>query len=278
MDTDEKLVIARPFVKMAGGKTRLLPELLKRLPKTFGAYHEPFVGGGALFFELSAVFGTGKKFRISDVNEDLIAAYRTIRDAPSDLIRRLRRMKNEEDFYYRMRARKPGGRGDNEWARAARMIYLNKTCYNGLHRVNRQGQFNVPFGHYLYPKICDAENILACSYALHKVEITHRPYTETLKNVSAGDLVYCDPPYLPIAETDFTAYDSNGFGWAHHVELHAFAVELKRRGVHVMISNSASPRIRSLYRKGFKIEEIEAPRSIGASGSTRGYVTELIIT
>jgi DNA adenine methylase len=276
---------ARPFVKMAGGKTKLLPELLKRLPKKFNAYHEPFVGGGALFWELRAIFGlaSSRRFRISDINTDLISAYREVRDNPSELIRRLRGMKNNERFYYRVRAinldELPVNTPGIESARAARMIYLNKTCFNGLHRVNRRGQFNVPFGRYANPAICDAENLLVCSRLLRNVEITSRPFFDTLDLAQPGDLVYCDPPYLPISETsNFTSYDSNGFGWSDHVRLHDFARQLKAKGVHVMISNSASPRIRDLYRKGFRVDEVQAPRSINATGSKRGNVTELIIT
>lgn len=277
---------ARPFVKMAGGKTKLLPELLRRVPKTFATYYEPFVGGGALFFELRATFGASKSRRyvIGDTNADLIHAYREIRDRPDDLIRRLRGMKNNEAFFKKVRAfnldtLEPTTPGINS-ARAARMIYLNKTCFNGLHRVNRKGEFNVPFGHYAKTKICDESNLRACQAALQGVSISNASFTVTSEDAKEGDFVYFDPPYLPISDTsDFTAY-STPFAWTHHVALYEHAKRLKERGVHVLISNSASPRIVKLYGedRAFKVETIAAARSINAHGDKRGKIQELLIT
>ncbi len=278
-------VKARPWCKMAGGKTKLLPELLRRMPKKFGTYYEPFVGGGALFFELRATFGTKRRYVLGDTNQNLVIAYREIRDRPHDLIRRLRGMKNNEKFFYAVRAidlealhdATPG----RDSARAARLIYLNKTCFNGLHRVNRAGKFNVPFGYYANPPICDEQNLLACSRALKKVALFNQTFDATAADASKGDFVYFDPPYLPLSSTsNFTAYDSAGFGWSHHIALHDTARALKKRGVHVMISNSANKRIIELYRStgDFKVETIQAARSINAQGGGRGKIAELVIT
>jgi DNA adenine methylase len=275
---------ARPFVKMAGGKTKLLPELLKRVPKKFGSYCEPFVGGGAFFFELRGTFGTSKRYFLGDTNSDLIHAYREIRDRPHDLLRRLRGMKNNEAFFKKIRAWNPDALDPATdglaSARAARMIYLNKTCFNGLHRVNRKGEFNVPFGHYANPKIADKENILACSKALQRVAVSDAPFAVTSEDAKPGDLVYFDPPYLPLSETsNFTAYGAP-FLWAQHVALYEHAKKLKARGVHVLLSNSASPRIVKLYGedRAFKVDVIAAARSINSHGDKRGKIQELIIS
>jgi DNA adenine methylase len=281
-------VRARPFVKMAGGKSKLIPELLARMPSTFENYYEPFVGGGALFFYLSASSTLSKTasdrercFVIGDTNEDLIASYRAVRDTPRDLVRRLRGMKNTEAFFRKVReidlSQLPGDTMGLTAATAARFIYLNKTCFNGLHRVNRAGQFNTPFGHYPKPAICDEANLRACSRVLKRAAIRNGPFAATVVDAKPGDLVYFDPPYMPIAEQSFTSYSANGFGYGQHAELAGCARELRARGVHVMISNSDTARVRALY-EGFTIHEVQAARSINATGSGRGKITELIIT
>ncbi len=257
------------------------------MPKKFGSYHEPFVGGGALFFELQRAFGDKIRYVLGDTNRDLIVAYREVRDQPGELLRRLRAMqkKNTEAFYYRVRdfdiesidPLVPGA----DSARAARMIYLNKTCFNGLHRVNRAGRFNVPYGYRVKPNIADEIAIGAASRALQGSTLRHCSFVETAKHAARGDFVYFDPPYMPLSETsNFTAYGSDGFGWTHHVELYRVAGALKARGVHVLISNSANPRIMKLYKNDpdFKVETIEAARSINATGHGRGKIKELIIT
>lgn len=279
---------AKPFCKWAGGKRALLPELLARMPKNWNRYYEPFVGGGALFFALRAR-DVNTEFFLSDTNGDLINAYREIRERPNQLIRRLRGMKNDERFYYRVRDFDidtiPDDEPGKESARAARFIYLNRTCFNGLYRVNRSGRFNVPFGGYASPLICDAKNIKAVSRALRKVHLYRLPFHVTMlqstrgrDTPSAGDFVYFDPPYMPMTKTSmFTAYTPNGFGFAQHTQLRDVALELKRRGVHVMISNSNHPEIRKLYAKGFKVEEVTASRSVAANHERRGAIIDLII-
>lgn len=275
---------ARPFVKMAGGKTKLLPELLRRIPKTFATYYEPFVGGGALFFELRATFGAGKSRRyvIGDTNADLIHAYREIRDRPDDLIRRLRGMKNNERFFKQVRAFNldtldPTTPGLNS-ARAARMIYLNKTCFNGLHRVNRKGEFNVPFGHYAKTKICDEPNLRACQSALQGVSISNASFLVTSEDAKEGDFVFADPPYYPLNAGSFVAYGACVFGRADHTRLRDHMLRLKERGVQVMITNSDTPEVRELYADGFTIERVMVPRAINSNGAKRGAVGEVIIT
>jgi DNA adenine methylase len=276
-------VIAKPFIKSAGGKTRLLPELLARIPSDFGTYYEPFVGGGALFFAVEAKFGSARRYTIGDTNKDLITAYREIRDGHSELLRRLRYMAKRDNakFYARVRAFDPDTLptylpGASS-ARAARFIYLNKTCFNGLHRVNRSGQFNVPYGKYVRPNICDEDNILACVSALASVVIHEKPFTQTVLAAVEGDFVYFDPPYYPLHSGSFTRYHHSGFGHAMHVMLRDLALTLKRRGVRVLLSNSDTPEVRELY-KGFKIEQIMAARSINAKGDGRGKIAELLIS
>lgn len=276
---------ARPFVKMAGGKTKLLPEIRARMPKEFGAYYEPFVGGGALFFDIFASSFGERRYVLGDMNRDLVTAYREIRDNPDELIRRLRGMENNETFYYCVRAidldaLHPETSGIDS-ARAARMIYLNKTCFNGLHRVNRVGRFNVPFGRYAKPLICDRVNILACSKAFARTSILHKSFHRTALEADAGDFVYFDPPYVPLTETsNFTTYAAFGFKWADHVHLFEIAKTLKQRGVHVLISNSNNRFIRQMYEAEpmFKVEVIHAARSINAKADGRGKIEELLIS
>lgn len=274
---------ARPFVKMAGGKSKLIPELLKHMPSMFADYYEPFVGGGALFFHLrSQHIDSARRYVIGDTNEQLITSYRVVRDECTDLVRRLRGMKNSERVFYKVRdidldllpANTPGLHA----AIATRLIYLNKTCFNGLHRVNRAGRFNTPFGHYPNPAICDEPNLRAVSRALRGVSILNAPFATTVKHARAGDLVYFDPPYLPISDQSFTRYGAMGFGYGQHAELAQLARDLKARGVHVIVSNSDAPRVRELYADGFTIHEIMAARSINAQGDGRAKIKELIIT
>lgn len=185
---------ARPFVKWAGGKGQLLDELLKRAPTTFGRYYEPFVGGGALFFALQP-----KRAVLADKNQELANAYLVVRDNVEELVISLRQHRNHRDYYYRLRSLNPLELTSLE--RASRFIYLNKTCYNGLWRVNRRGHFNVPFGRYKDPKICDADNLRAVSAALQGVEIRCSDFEEALQTATGGDLVYLDPPYHPLSST-----------------------------------------------------------------------------
>lgn len=275
---DEAPVVtkARPFFKSAGGKTRLLPDLMKHVPKTFGAYHEPFVGGGAMFWALA---DRVQEVHLSDLSRPLAEAYAAVQVEPKSVIQHLRKMKNEEAFFLRERDRDPTKMSDSRLA--AWFLYLNKVCFNGLWRVNRSGKFNVPFGRYDNPKICDEPLLLACSARLRMPRVRiwcegfHRVTTRAVK----GDLVYFDPPYLPISKTsDFTAYTKQGFTVDDHVRLRDVACQLKKDGVKVIISNSDHVAIREMYARGFKVHEVFAARAINSDGAGRGKITELIIT
>jgi len=271
---------ARPLVKAAGGKTKLLPEILPRLPKKIGRYYEPFVGGGAVFFALVAEGRlSGGTAVLADMNADLVNLYEVVRDQPTRLVKMLRQSKrflNEEDVYYRTRAWESA----NPVERAARAVYLNKTCFNGLFRVNKSGKFNVPFGSYEKPIICDEANIFAAAEALALVDLYCMDFEKVGALVQSGDVVYCDSPYLPISATsNFTSYTKDGFSLADHVRLRDTTRELGRRGAHVLISHSAAPAIRELYAgPDFRIEEVSAVRAINSDATKRGAVKELLIS
>lgn len=273
----------RPFLKWAGGKTQLLPALTLRIPQHFGRYHEPFVGSAALFWELH---NRGRLYHgavLSDVNEALINLYRVVRDDVEDLILALQeheQHKLSREYFYQVRAwdRQADWADRSPVERAARMIFLNRTGYNGLHRVNRHGQFNVPFGRYANPRIVDAANLRAASRALQAVELCVEDFRGVLGRAQPGDLVYFDPPYLPLSPTSsFTAYSQHTFGEVEHRQLaHVFA-QLAERGCHVLLSNSSAPLVYELY-KDFPIEEVPARRAINRDAARRGAVSEVVIT
>ncbi len=265
--------LVRPVLKWAGGKSQLLPELVRRVPYDFVCYHEPFVGGGALFFELSRQ-GRLTHSYISDINETLIDVYLALRDDVDEVVALLREHRYERSYYYRVRALRPESL--SLAARAARAIYLNRTCYNGLYRENRAGHFNVPFGRYTNPTICDEANLRAASEALRNAHISCRPFSSVLDFAHPGDFVYFDPPYHPLSPTsNFTSYDRNGFDRADQVELRGVLDELTRRHVKFMLSNSDTEFTRDLYR-GYHLSTVSATRAINSKGDSRGKVTELI--
>jgi DNA adenine methylase len=269
---------ARPFIKWAGGKTQLLPELLQRMPPKFGRYYEPFIGGGALFWAVQPQNAT-----LGDLNPRLCRTYGIIRDDVEDVIKRLRghaemHAKHGADHYYAVRNTPidayPSG------AIAAWFIYLNKTCFNGLYRENSKGKFNVPVGRYNNPVICDEENLRACSRALaFRASVINASFAVTVQDAKAGDFVYFDPPYAPLTKTaDFKSYTKAGFSDDDQRALRDLARTLKARGVHVLLSNSSADIIRELYGEGdFQVEEIDARRAINSKGGDRGAVKELLI-
>ena len=269
--------IPRPFLKWAGGKTQVVKDLLNRIPTSIRAYHEPFVGGGAFFFKLYRE-GKIRRAYISDLNPELMDAYIAVRDQVERVIDILAEFPHDKDFYYRLRSSDP-------WKmelplRAARMIYLNKTGYNGLYRVNRQGKYNVPFGRYKNPVFCDPENLRAVSFTLRDVDISCMPFEQVLENVQAGDFVYFDPPYVPLSKTaHFTAYHADGFGYEDQVRLRDVCLALDVKKVFFMLSNSAITVVRKLYsHPGFIFDEILANRAINRNGSGRGKLPELLVT
>jgi len=261
---------ARPFLKWAGGKGRLLGQILKCFPEQFGRYHEPFVGGAAVFFALQP-----RRATISDVNEDLVRTYRQIRDNVDAVMDRLRQHEATEEHFYAVRAMSPDQMPVVN--AAARTIFLNRTCFNGLYRVNRRGQFNVPFGRYTNPKICNTPNLRAASEALQGVELRCEDALSIGRRARRGDLVYFDPPYDPVSTTSsFTSYARDGFGKAEQEKLAEVFAALAARGVHVVLSNSDTPFIRKLYR-GFVTEQIYVRRAINSRADRRGPVAELLI-
>ena len=264
---------ARPVLKWAGGKSRLLADLIRRLPPHFDAYHEPFIGGGALFFALVGQGRLGRAY-LSDANGSLIDVYVGLRDAVDDVIDFLKSHIYERETFYRIRALDPVGLSLPE--RAARVIYLNKTCYNGLYRENSQGQFNVPFGRYKNPTICDEPNLRAAARALQGVDIARRHFSSVLDYSRAGDFVYFDPPYHPLSATaNFTAYDRSGFGPDDQRQLRDVFATLGERGVRAMLSNSDTPFIRELYA-GFAIDQVMVSRAVNSKANGRGKVAEVI--
>lgn len=243
---------------------------MKYVPNRYGTYHEPFVGGGALFFDLLP-----KTAILSDFNERLIRTYRGIRDEPEKVIERLRAYPHDKEFFLEMREMDIDARDDDEVA--AWFIYLNKTGYNGLYRVNRRNVFNVPFGDYKNPSICDEGNLRACSRALKRAKLSVSGFETVLDRAKPGDFVYFDPPYVPLSVTsDFTSYTSAGFDMGDQIRLRDVALELKKRKVHVLLSNSSAEAVRELY-SGFEQVEVSATRAVNSKVEGRGKVTELLI-
>jgi DNA adenine methylase len=264
---------AKPFLKWAGGKGRLIAQYQPFLPKEFDTYYEPFLGGGALFFNLRP-----QRAVLSDINPELVNVYVCVRDRVDDLIKHLEHhaANHSHDYYYLTRSSSP----DASIERAARLLYLNKTCFNGLYRVNAQGQFNVPMGRYSNPRICDPALLRAASEALQSATIIQRSFKDVLdSNLSAQDFVYFDPPYQPLSSTsNFTSYSRDAFTAEHQTQLRDIFAQLAQQKVQVMLSNSDCPFIRELY-KSFAIHThtIQAARAINASATKRGKINEVLI-
>ncbi len=265
----------RPFLKWAGGKTNLLPALLAHVPSRFGTYFEPFVGGGALFFALVRWGRIGRAV-LSDINAELIDTYRALKHEVEAVIEHLDTYPHEAEFYYALRARNPWTMPLAE--RAARMIYLNKTGYNGLYRVNKRGQFNVPFGRYKRPNYKDFDNLRAVARALQGVALRVQSFEAVLEQAQPGDLVYFDPPYDPVSKTArFTQYHASGFGRAEQQRLAEVFRALVARGVYVLLSNADTPFIRSLYQGHARLIPVQAPRFINSKAHKRGPQPELLV-
>ncbi|HEX9297168.1 MAG TPA: DNA adenine methylase [Polyangiaceae bacterium] len=261
---------ARPFLKWAGGKGQLLAELRALVPARAARYFEPFLGGGALFFDRLPTQGV-----LSDVNAEIVDCYLSVRDHVEELIQALGAHRYDPDYYYRVRDLDPGSLPLVE--RAARTIFLNKTGFNGLYRVNRSGKFNVPFGRYVKPVICDARNLRACSRALSAVDLAVCDFEVAVANAEPGDFVYFDPPYVPLSRTStFTAYAARGFGPEEQKRLSKVFERLTERGVSVVLSNSDVPEVRGLYA-GYAIRSVKAARSINSKPSCRGPISELVV-
>lgn len=272
----------KPFVKWAGGKRGLLKQILPLIPKEFNNYYEPFVGGGALFFELfSKGLLQNKKVVISDINSELINSYNIIKNKPSELIYILKEYKknHSKEFYYKVREldRKDNYSNLPDVEKAARFIYLNKTCFNGLYRVNKKGFFNTPIGSYKNPNIADEETILNASEALQNAIIKEQSFEKVLETAQKNDFVYFDPPYYPLNETsNFTSYDSNTFLENEQIKLYEVFDNLAKKEVFVLESNSDTPFIKELY-KNYEINTIQANRFINSKADKRGKIGEVLI-
>ncbi|NMA44912.1 MAG: DNA adenine methylase [Candidatus Diapherotrites archaeon] len=265
----------KPFVKWAGGKRQLVHELLKYSPQEFNNYFEPFFGGGALFFELYSKNKINHAF-LNDFNKELITAYKVIKEQPKELIKELssEKYKADEKTFYKIRENQPV----NSIEQTARFIYLNRTAFNGLYRVNSKGQFNVPFGKYKNPKILDKENILAVSEALQKDELTSVDFEKAIEKAKKGDFVYFDPPYQRLEKTaSFTKYTINDFTEKDQERLRDCFRKLDKKGCYIMLSNSYTKFILDLY-KGYKIHTVMATRLINCKAEKRGKIKEVIIT
>lgn len=259
----KRTVQVKPILKWAGGKTQMLNDLLPKVPSSYGKYIEPFFGGGAMFFALQP-----KNAIIADSNPELINMYREVAANIDEVIRYLRKYENTSEMFYAVR--------EQEWTQlpkaeaAARTIFLNRTCFNGLYRVNKQGKFNVPYGKYANPKICDEDGLKAASEALKKAEILCGDYLFVLDHYAQpGDFVFLDPPYLPISEyADFKRYTKEQFYEEDHVELAKIIMRLHERGCHIILTNSNHPLVHELYAP-FTIDVIQTKRHISCNGSTR---------
>lgn len=273
-----------PFIKFPGGKGWLADTIISYFPKKYGTYYEPMVGGGAIFFEL-AHRGKLKKAVISDVNENLMDIYNSLQENLPSVLRYLKAMQKKrhkiittqgdaKDLFYAIRKRV--NKTHDAMEASAGLIYLSKTCYNGLFRFNQKGYFNAPVGDQKDPKICDETNLVRVSAVLKKATILCTSYQDALATAKKGDLVYIDPPYWPVRNTSFVSYNAAKFTKEDHVQLAKEFFSLANRGVYTVLSNSDTPEIKKMYRKA-KIITVQAPRRINAIGSGRGLVKELLI-
>ena len=264
-----------PFVKWAGGKRQLISQMDKFFPENYNKYIEPFIGGGAVFFHLLP-----DNSIISDNNPDLINCYKVIKEDVEDLIKSLKKYKYEKDYFYEIRALDRDSKKFTELSdveKASRSIYLNKSGYNGLYRVNSKGFFNVPFGRHKNPKICDEINLRNVSQVLKNAEIFMGSFENCLDYAEKDDFIYLDPPYFPLSDTAlFTSYTKNSFDKSSQIKLFEVFKELNRRGCNLMLSNSYSEFILDLY-KDFKIVTLKAKRNINSNSQKRGLINEVMV-
>ncbi len=265
-------------MKWVGGKRQLLDEITPLVPKRITSYCEPFMGGGAVLFSIQP-----KKAMVNDLNGDLIALYEVVRDDVETLIEFLKKHENTEEYFYSIRdldRDKEAYKNMSKVEKASRILYLNKTCYNGLFRVNSSGEFNAPFGHYKNPNIVNEPVLRAVSKYFNESEIEffNEDFEETLKKVKKGGFVYLDPPYDPVSDTaNFTGYNKGGFDKSEQVRLKNCCDELNKRGVKFMLSNSATDFIKDLYKE-YNIHIVKAKRAINSDATKRGEIEEVLIT
>ena len=259
----QAIVPAKPILKWAGGKTQMLSDLLPKVPSSYGRYIEPFFGGGALFFALQP-----ENAIIADSNPELINMYRQVADFPDEVIQHLKQYENTKEMFYNVRSQTWEALPKTE--AAARTIFLNRTCFNGLYRVNKKGEFNVPYGKYKNPKICDQDALYAASDALKKAEILCGDYFLVLEHYAKeGDFIFLDPPYLPVSEfSDFKRYTKEQFYEEDHIELAKIITRLHERGCHIILTNSNHPLVHELYSQ-FTIDVVATKRYISCRGNSR---------
>lgn len=270
----------KPFVKWAGGKRQLMPIIERYIPSDFGTYFEPFLGGGALLFHMIHK-NPEVRCKASDLNSDLVLAYVTIRDRVDELVSSLQNhaknyKKNPDSYYYATRESEPTGQIE----KVSRLLFLNRTCFNGLYRVNSKGKFNVPLGRYANPNIVNEENLVSASHALRskKIQFSCRDFASVLSDAKKGDFVYFDPPYQPVSKTaSFTSYTNKDFTHEDLEKLVQVSEKLADRGCKVLHSNSNTRQVRDLFSSYWKVVEIRANRSINSDSAKRTGHTELLI-
>jgi DNA adenine methylase len=270
----------KPFVKWAGGKRQLIPIIDRYLPEKFGTYFEPFLGGGAILFHVLSKH-PDVRCKVSDLNSDLVLSYITIRDRVDDLIKSLEihaenYRKNPDSYYYAVRGQEP----KDQIAKVSRLLFLNRTCFNGLYRVNSKGKFNVPLGRYANPNIVNEENLMSVSRILQsrKVQFSCRDFSSILADARRGDFVYFDPPYQPISRTaSFTSYTNRDFTYDDLKRLVEVSEKLADKGCQVLHSNSSSDEVRALFSGNWKIVKIPANRAINSNSAKRTGHTEFLI-
>ena len=273
----EYIAHAAPVVKWVGGKRQLLPQILPLIPKRMTAYCEPFLGGGAVLFALQP-----KRALVNDLNQDLITVYRVIKENADALIEHLSRHENTPEYFYRIRdldRDKEAYAALSDVEKASRLLYLNKTCYNGLFRVNASGAFNSPYGHYRRPNIVNEQTIRGVSRYFNSCDITFfsGDFAAVLEQVPEGGFVYLDPPYDPVSDTaSFTGYNKGGFGREEQVRLKECCDALTARGVKFLLSNSATPFIRELYGS-YRVSIVQARRAVNSVASRRGAIEEVLV-
>lgn len=273
----EHIAHAAPVVKWVGGKRQLLPQILPLIPKRMSAYCEPFLGGGAVLFALQP-----RRALVNDLNQDLITVYRVIKENADALIEHLSRHENTPEYFYRIRdldRDREAYAALSDVEKASRLLYLNKTCYNGLFRVNASGAFNSPYGHYRRPNIVNEQTIRGVSRYFNSCDITFfsEDFAAVLDRVPRGGFVYLDPPYDPVSDTaSFTGYNRGGFGREEQVRLKACCDALTARGVKFLLSNSATPFIRELY-SSYHVSIVQARRAVNSVASRRGAIEEVLV-
>lgn len=271
---------AKPFLKWVGGKGQLLSQFESLFPEKFNSYFEPFIGGGAVFFSINP-----KKAYINDINKTLTQTYIHIKDNVDMLIKSLKKLEDDflkkdevarKEFYYDLRE-KYNSLSHEDFEKSLYFLFFNKTAFNGVYRENSKGGFNVPMGNYKNPKIVDENNLTEVSKILSNTKITSGSFVDAVKNAKAGDFVYFDPPYHPLSETSsFTSYSKDSFSKDDQIKLRDLFIELDKKGVYVMLSNSSSPFIQEIY-SGYRQIPVYASRMINSKADKRGKISEVVI-